>query len=152
MGLCSCPQAFLPPQRAGAPLRRGARGFSRRWFLLLQSAGSGCAGSVIVTHGLSGPSALGSSRKQGWNPCRLRWKADSYPLDGRGSSLFVWSGRSVFRAQLSDSSHFMREESELLSGKVTLPGTRSPQGPGGTLDGRPPCFQVLRACGPVCKL
>ena len=45
--------------------------------LLLRSTGSRCAGSVVVTHGLSCSAACGIFPDQSSNPCPLHWQADS---------------------------------------------------------------------------
>ena len=60
-------------------------GFSLQWLVLLQSAGSRHAGSAVVVHGLSCPSACGIFLDQGSNLCPLHWQADSSPLDQQGS-------------------------------------------------------------------
>ena len=92
-----------------SPLR--CTGFSLRWFLLLQSAGSGRAGSVVVAHGLSGPSACGIFPETRMEPMSPAMEGRFLTTGPRGSRMFVWSGRSVFRAQLGSSSHFTWEES-----------------------------------------
>ena len=53
--------------------------------LPLRSAGSRCAGSVVVAHGLSGSAACGIFPGEGSNPCPLHWQADSQPLRHQGS-------------------------------------------------------------------
>ena len=53
--------------------------------LLLWSAGSRRAGSVIVAHGPSCSAACGILPDQGSNPCPLYWQADSQPLRHQGS-------------------------------------------------------------------
>ena len=53
--------------------------------LLLRSAGSRHAGSVIVAHGPSRSAACGIFPDQGSNPCPLYWQADSQPLRHQGS-------------------------------------------------------------------
>ena len=53
--------------------------------LLLQSAGSRRAGSVIVAHGPSCCMACGIFPDQGSNLCALHWQADSQPLRHQGS-------------------------------------------------------------------
>ena len=55
--------------------------------LLLQSTGSGCAGSVVVAHGPSCSVACGIFPDQGSNPCPLHWQADSQPLHHQGSPI-----------------------------------------------------------------
>ena len=55
------------------------------WLLLLQSTGLGCAGSVLVVHGLSCSWPRGICPDQGSNLCPLYWQADSYPLYCQGS-------------------------------------------------------------------
>ena len=71
--------------------------FSLQRLLSLQSTGSGCVGgsrlarglqstgSVVVAHGPSCSAACGIVPDQGWNPCPLRWQADSHPLNQQGS-------------------------------------------------------------------
>ena len=63
--------------------RRAGLSLSRP--LLLQSTGSGRAGSVIVAHGPSCSAACGIFPDQGSNPCPLHWQADSQPLRHQGS-------------------------------------------------------------------
>ena len=53
--------------------------------LLLRSAGSRRAGSVVVAHGPSCSAACGIFPDQGTNPCPLHWQADSQPLRHQGS-------------------------------------------------------------------
>ena len=53
--------------------------------LLLRSTGSRRAGSVVVAHGPSCPTACGIFPDQGSNPCPLHWQADSQPLRHQGS-------------------------------------------------------------------
>ena len=53
--------------------------------LLLQSAGSRRAGSVVVAHGPSCSAACGIFPDQGSNPCPLHWQAESQPLRHQGS-------------------------------------------------------------------
>ena len=53
--------------------------------LLLRSAGSRRAGSVVVAHGPSCSAACGIFPDQGSNPCPLHWQADSQPLRHQGS-------------------------------------------------------------------
>ena len=53
--------------------------------LLLRSAGSRRAGSVVVAHGPSCSVACGIFPDQGSNPCPLHWQADSQPLRHQGS-------------------------------------------------------------------
>ena len=53
--------------------------------LLLQSAGSRRAGSVVVAHGPSCSVARGIFPDQGSNPCPLHWQADSQALHHHGS-------------------------------------------------------------------
>ena len=55
--------------------------------LLLRSAGSRCAGSVIVAHGPSCSVACGIFPEQDSNPCPLHWQADSQPLCHQGSPM-----------------------------------------------------------------
>ena len=57
--------------------------------LLLRSAGSRRAGSVIVAHGPSRSAACGILPDQGSNPCPLHWQADSQPLRHQGSLRLV---------------------------------------------------------------
>ena len=47
---------------------------------LVGNTGSGCAGSVVMVHGLTYPAACGICPNQGLNLCPLHWKVDSYPL------------------------------------------------------------------------
>ena len=54
--------------------------------LLLRSAGSRRAGSVVVAHGPSCSVACGIFPDQGLNPCPLHWQADSQPLCHQGST------------------------------------------------------------------
>ena len=58
--------------------------------LLLRSAGSKCAGSVIVTHGPRCSAACGIFPDQGSNPCPLHWQADSQPLRHQRSPLCIF--------------------------------------------------------------
>ena len=58
--------------------------------LLLWSAGSRRAGSVVVAHGSSCSAACGIFPDQGSNPCPLHWQADSQPLRHQGSPIFVF--------------------------------------------------------------
>ena len=53
--------------------------------LLLRSTGSRCAGSVVVSHGLSCSAACRIFPDQGSNLCPLHWQADSQPLRHQGS-------------------------------------------------------------------
>ena len=53
--------------------------------LLLQSAGSRRAGSVVVAHRPSCSVACGIFLDQGSNLCPLHWQADSQPLRHQGS-------------------------------------------------------------------
>ena len=57
--------------------------------LLLRSAGSRRAGSVIVAHGPSCSAACGIFPDQGSNLRPLRWQADSQPLRRQGSPRFA---------------------------------------------------------------
>ena len=77
--------------REGAALQLQCAGFSPQG-LLLWSTDFGhrlrqlwCSGSVVVTHGLSCPTACGILPDQGSNPCLLHWQADSQPLDHQGT-------------------------------------------------------------------
>ena len=56
-------------------------------WLLLRSTGSGCAGSMVVVHGLNCSVACAVFPDQGLIPCLLHWQADSYPLYHQGSPL-----------------------------------------------------------------
>ena len=47
--------------------------------------GLSALGSLVVAHGLSGPTTCGVFPDQGWNLCPLPWQADSEPLDHQGS-------------------------------------------------------------------
>ena len=58
--------------------------------LLLRSAGSRRAGSVVVAHGPSCSVACGIFPDQGLNPCPLHWQADSQPLRHQGSPAFLF--------------------------------------------------------------
>ena len=64
-------------------------GFSLRWLLLLQSAGS-----VVVAHGLSCSAACGIFPDQGMNPCPPHWQADSQPLRHQGNPIWLIVGTS----------------------------------------------------------
>ena len=55
--------------------------------LLLRSAGSRRAGSVVVAHGRSCSAVCGIFPDQGSNPCPLHWQADSQPLHHQGSPM-----------------------------------------------------------------
>lgn len=89
-----------------SPLR--CTGFSLQWFLLSQSVGSGCTGSVVVAHG-EWPSGMGSSRNKDGTcvTCDGRQILNHWTAE---VVMFVWSGRSVFRssAQLQLSFHVGR--------------------------------------------
>ena len=50
----------------------------------------GCASSVVVTHGLSCPTARGIFPDQGLNACPLHWQAVSYLLYHQGSPV-LWA-------------------------------------------------------------
>ena len=50
----------------------------------------GCVSSVVVTHGLSCPTAHGIFPDQGLNPCALHWQAVSNLLYHQGSPV-LWS-------------------------------------------------------------
>ena len=43
-------------------------------------------GAVVVARGLRCPEAYGIIPDLGWNPCLLRWQADSLPLSNQESS------------------------------------------------------------------
>ena len=58
--------------------------------LLLQSTGSGRAGSAAVAHGPSCSAACGIFPDQGSNPCPLHWQVDSQPLNHQGSPLALF--------------------------------------------------------------
>ena len=58
--------------------------------LLLWSAGSRRAGSVIAAHGPSCSAACGIFPDQGSNPCPLHWQADSQPLHHQGSPVCIF--------------------------------------------------------------
>ena len=78
LGLSCCTWG-LPPS--------GAHRLLLAMLPLLQSVGS-----VVVAHGLGCPAVPGSLLDRGWNPCPLRWRVDSLPLDHQGSpgfSLFL---------------------------------------------------------------
>ena len=60
-------------------------GLSLSRSLPLQSTGSRCTGSVVVSHGPSCSVACGIFPDQGPNPCPLHWQADSQPLRHQGS-------------------------------------------------------------------
>ena len=64
--------------------------------LLLQSTGSGRAGSVVVAHGPSCSLACGIFPDQGSNPCPLHWEADSQPLRHQGSPYLVLIGGLLY--------------------------------------------------------
>ena len=62
--------------------------------LPLRSTDSRRAGSAVVAHGPSCSAARGIFPDQGWNPCPLRWQADSQPLCHQGSpTVFLTMGR-----------------------------------------------------------
>ena len=76
LGLYCCVWAFSSSSKRGL-LFVACIGFSLRWFLVLRSTGSMCAGSVVVAHGLCCSAACGISPDQSLNPCPLYWQADS---------------------------------------------------------------------------
>ena len=90
--------SLVAASRAYSSLR--CTDFSLQWLPLLWSMGSRCtgfsscstqpqylwlAGSVVVAHRLSCPTACGIFPDQGLNPCPLHWQADSQPLCHQGS-------------------------------------------------------------------
>ena len=94
------------------PLQCG--GSSLSWLLLLQSAGS-----VVVRHGLSCPTACGIFQNQGSNPCPLHRQVNSLPLgsDGKESTCrcrrprFVpWVGKILWRREWQTTPVFLPGE------------------------------------------
>ena len=73
-------------------------GLSLLWPLLLQSTGSGRAGSAAMAHRPSRSATCGIFPDWGTNPCPLHWQADSQPLRYQGSQglTFFNSPFSVF--------------------------------------------------------
>ena len=76
-----------PVAASGGHSSSWCTGLSLLWPLLLQSTGSGRAGSVVVAHGPSCSTAYGIFPDQGSNPCPLLWQADSQPLRHQGSPI-----------------------------------------------------------------
>ena len=70
--------------------------------LLLRSAGSRRAGSVIVAHGPSCSPVCGIFPDQGSNPCPLHWQADSQPLCHQGSPLSLFFFLPFFLSHVAD--------------------------------------------------
>ena len=74
-----------PVAASGGHSSSWCTGLSLLWPLLLQSTGSGRAGSVVLAHGPSCSTACGIFPDQGLNPCPLHWQADSQPPYHQGS-------------------------------------------------------------------
>ena len=74
-----------PVAASGGHSSSRCAGLSLSWPLLLRSAGSRRAGSVVVAHGPICSAACGIFPDQGSNPCPLHRQADSQPLCHQGS-------------------------------------------------------------------
>lgn len=85
LGLGCCVQALSSCGEQAPPSRPRCAGFSLWRLLSLGSAGSGCWGSAAVAGGLGGPRHVESAAGgPGMEPCPLRWKSASCPLDHEG--------------------------------------------------------------------
>ena len=73
-------RGLSPVAASGGHSSSRCAGLSLSRPLLLRSAGSRCAGSVVVAHGPSCSAACGIFPDQGSNPCPLHWQTDSQPL------------------------------------------------------------------------
>ena len=88
-------RGLSPVAASGGHSSSRCAGLSLSRPLLLRSTGSRCAGSVVVTHGLSCSAACGILPDQGSNPCALHWQADSQPLRHQGSPQAVLNNGKV---------------------------------------------------------
>ena len=91
-------RGLSPVAASGGHSSSRCTGLSPSWPLLLRSAGSRCAGSVVVAHGLSGSAACGILPDQGLNPCPPHWQADSQPLRHQGSP--SWCFKKIYFLKL----------------------------------------------------
>ena len=105
----SCFRGLLSSCGAGLSLRwllllwrMGSRAHGLQWLLRTGSGAAACGlwgtGSIVVSHGLSCPSARGIFLGQGSNPRLLHWQMNSLPLSHQGSpaqSLNHWTIREV---------------------------------------------------------
>ena len=93
-------EGLLQLRQVGATLHHGARASSLSRPLLLRSAGSRRAGSVVVVHGPSCSAACGIFPDQGSNPCPLHWQADSQPLRHQGSPICLFDNSHSNRCEV----------------------------------------------------
>ena len=77
---------------SGAHSSSRCAGLSPARPLLLRSASSRRAGSVVVAHGPSYSAAYGIFPDQGSNLCPLHWQVDSQPLRHQGSPTHTFNG------------------------------------------------------------
>ncbi|XP_032490454.1 target of rapamycin complex 2 subunit MAPKAP1 isoform X3 [Phocoena sinus] len=94
--------------------RKGSQkisGLSLLWPLLLQSTGSGRAGSAAMAHGPSRSTACGIFPDRGTNLCPLHRQADSQPLRHQGSPrpIFLSPFLNVSFKSLSPAFHFITD-------------------------------------------
>ena len=96
-----------------------------------RACGLQSAGSVVVAHGLSCPVACAIFPDQASNLCPLHWQAASYPLEHKGSPVFLLI--MVMVQPLWSSTLGKSRPVFLMVGPATLP-----------------CFTQTQACyGPV---